>query len=514
MRGLILFRYPTLALLPLLALASGCEDTSLREIHPHILVCATAETDDADCNRPLDLGEQPMAVAFEFSLELRNSGDAPLNISAIESDAPALQPALETLRVEAGQRELLQLTLTPGALGADLASLRFDSDDGPRTPLDIPVRWQGLPVPLPDIELCSAGDGTERCGVDLVLDFGSVRRSQRESRTVTVHNRGTASLAILNVSVQDESSQAGELRVATSTRAGELGPGDQAEIVIIYSPEDSLDDSLVLSFESDDPDNPVARVTAHGSSVVNLPPVADARQQDSGATAFSAAVGEQVVLDGSGSLDPEGDPLHYLWSLLAPDQSQTELDDAEAGRVAFVPDRAGSYRVELVVYDSLEQRSEVAAVVLISARPRHALRAEASWPSGADVDLHLVRNASELFTPLGCSFASPSPDWGVSGEGDDDPLLLADSVVAPGHEEILLVAPVPGSYRLYVHYYDDAGTGPATVALRVVINDASYPALQETRSLPAACAIWYVGEARFPEAVFNASGAAVEQQCP
>ncbi len=61
-------------------------------------------------------------------------------------------------------------------------------------------------------------------------------------------------------------------------------------------------------------------------------------------------LGEEVVLDGSGSKEPAGLPLHFNWLLVErPAGSKAALSGADEAIARFTPDRAGSYVVELVV---------------------------------------------------------------------------------------------------------------------------------------------------------------------
>ena len=65
-----------------------------------------------------------------------------------------------------------------------------------------------------------------------------------------------------------------------------------------------------------------------------------------------AVKGARVELDGTGSLDPEGAPLTYQWTLAAkPQGSSAEIGDPTSPRCWFTADAEGIYRVNLVVSD-------------------------------------------------------------------------------------------------------------------------------------------------------------------
>ncbi|MBN2800522.1 MAG: hypothetical protein JXX28_15380 [Deltaproteobacteria bacterium] len=68
-------------------------------------------------------------------------------------------------------------------------------------------------------------------------------------------------------------------------------------------------------------------------------------------------VGEQVLLDGRASADPDGDPIRFTWRLaLAPAGSaltDADLIDGDTSLASFTPDARGEYALELVVSDGV-----------------------------------------------------------------------------------------------------------------------------------------------------------------
>jgi hypothetical protein len=495
--------------------ACGSEEEIIR-VRPILSVCPTAVFGEA-CDRPIDLGDRPITVPLELDLFVHDRGEGALIVSA--AAGAGVESRIELpFTVAAGTSARLPLSVTPSVLGPGTAVLAIESDDAERSPYELPLSYFGVPKPVPKLELCvgaatSTSGGATICGVDLVYDLGVVRRSQEESVIISVSNIGTAPLAILGVEVQGVSSEDGELLLVTSTRPGALEPGASAEVVVVYAPADGVADRVEVLFHTDDPDVPEARVVIGAASDTNLPPTADARQVDTGSTSVEIAVEDIVILDGAGSADPEGDPLAFEWVLSAPARSRAVLDDSTAGLVTFVPDVAGSYRVELVVSDSLGQRSEVAAVVLVDARPRFAFRAKLEWQGGGDLDLHFVGEGGALFGPDDCHFDNPRPDFGAPMVAEDDPELRGDVDAPPGGEEIVLEAPAPGIYALYVQVFDDLGNGASTAAVEVVFDDGSQPVFSATQSLERTCSLWHVGDFEVGPSRFTASPSPVGSQC-
>ncbi|MFA6112234.1 MAG: SUMF1/EgtB/PvdO family nonheme iron enzyme, partial [Candidatus Latescibacterota bacterium] len=92
---------------------------------------------------------------------------------------------------------------------------------------------------------------------------------------------------------------------------------------------------------------------------VNRPPVADAGPDQ------TVNAGATVILDGSGSSDPDADPLTYRWS--AP--GEVTLSTAAAVRPTFTARAGGLYAFVLVVNDGHQDSSPDTVVVTVANRP-------------------------------------------------------------------------------------------------------------------------------------------------
>ena len=97
----------------------------------------------------------------------------------------------------------------------------------------------------------------------------------------------------------------------------------------------------------------------------NSKPVADA-----GSDQF-VALPRTVTLDGSSSMDPDGDDLTFRWTLLsAPDGSAVTLTDHDRKTPSLIVDLVGQYLVELIVNDGALFSTPDLVVVTLSPTPR------------------------------------------------------------------------------------------------------------------------------------------------
>ena len=86
-------------------------------------------------------------------------------------------------------------------------------------------------------------------------------------------------------------------------------------------------------------------VTADEGGSDNAAPIAEAGDDQ-------VWEGGEVALDGSGSSDPDGDPIAYAWALATPEGSTATLTNPNSVNPTFTPDLPGQYVAQLLVADA------------------------------------------------------------------------------------------------------------------------------------------------------------------
>jgi hypothetical protein len=109
--------------------------------------------------------------------------------------------------------------------------------------------------------------------------------------------------------------------------------------------------------------NSVASTVTITASNANLAPVANA------GGGLNATVGNTVILNGTGSYDPNGDPLIYAWAFVSrPSGSSAVLSGSTTARPSFIADRAGSFVIALAVGDG-SLASQISTVTITASPP-------------------------------------------------------------------------------------------------------------------------------------------------
>ncbi len=116
---------------------------------------------------------------------------------------------------------------------------------------------------------------------------------------------------------------------------------------------------------------------------VSLAPISNRPPQAKVGAPIVVRRGEKVTLDGTGSIDPDGDPLTYQWEL-GTTPSSAVLEASDQSRAYFTPSAVGEFSISLTVKDPAGLFDAVFALVTVVAAP-------------AQVDGGLT--ASGLFSP-------------------------------------------------------------------------------------------------------------------
>lgn len=162
-------------------------------------------------------------------------------------------------------------------------------------------------------------------------------------------------------------------------------------------------------------------------------------------------VGEQVVLDGSESSDPDGDPLIHRWSLETPSGSSATLSRSRGEEVSFTPDVIGDYSVELVVDDgALESAPRAVVITATESNANQAPVADAGSDIRAEPGQEVMLDATGSSDPDGDTLTYA---WAVDRMPDDSEAELSD----PTDAQPSFTPDLPGTYVFEVTVTDPDG---------------------------------------------------------
>ena len=172
---------------------------------------------------------------------------------------------------------------------------------------------------------------------------------------------------------------------------------------------------------------------------------------------FVTAPGVPVTLRGSGSYEPGGGTLTYLWAITSrPANSTASITSATAQNITFTPDIAGTYGVKLTVSDSQGNSNQQTATINVGAIAPVAIvdQPQAGVLLGGTV--HVSAAASYDPNALALTYS-----WSV----DARPAGSTATISSPTSSSMAFEPDVAGSYTLTVTVGNGTLRNVATVAI-------------------------------------------------
>ena len=399
--------------------------------------------------RAIDFGTTAVLFPVQRALLISDTGRVPLRLTGIAVSGAGFEGPAATLEVAAFGTAPLQLTFRPPAAGAFAGTVSFSTDDSD--------------APAFTIALSGVAAQTGALGVaPASLDFGRVGEGQTATRELTLSSTGAADLFLESLGLAP-GTPASFGYVGSIQSPATLASGSRVVLGVRFSPTPQTSAAAgALQITSSDPSHPQLEVPLSGS--INRAPLALARGSLAGgapqAGLINAPAGATVLLDASGSTDPDGDlPLSFLWTLAArPVGSNAALASPAAAQSKLQLDGPGVYAVLLTATDATGLPSFAPARLDIQATPTQDLVVELVWDQQApDLDLHFLQAGAPLLSAGDCFWANPDPAFGPHHGGD--------KLVGYGPETVSWKTPTAGTYGIEVAYASahDAAS-PATRA--------------------------------------------------
>jgi hypothetical protein len=463
-------------------LSAACGGEAVRQVRPQWVLPPVT----------LELGTVPVLREAKGEVPLVNAGRAELRVlgARIQEEGTPFQVVSAPESVAPGGQEVIRLAFVPPAEAAYQATLVVETDDAEHPHAEVMLTGEGRTVAALELE-------------PMVLDFGRVAEGQVVVRSFSVRARGTADLVLEQLQLSADTSPAFSL-VGSARTPAVVELGGEAQLTVRAAVPLGASGALSgrVSLQTTDPMRQQATVELRGA--VNQAPVSVISPLG------ASAPGQEVVLDGTGSMDPDGDtPLTYEWVLRSrPVGAQASIADSAAARTVLRLDAAvpGEYEVALSVTDAAGARSVTPALARVVAVPAQQLLVEMFWDNATtDMDLHVLRTPGAVLgsSPDDCHYANPRPDWGAAGVTEDDPELLRDALTGYGPEVFGYVEPVEGSYRVAVVFARDNGAVDARSTVTVRVYEHGVVKAEFQRMLSHQGDAWSVADVSWPTGVIS-----------
>jgi hypothetical protein len=225
--------------------------------------------------------------------------------------------------------------------------------------------------------------------------------------------------------------------------------------------------------------NPATVIISADGTGGNSAPVADAGPDQ------QVSTGAMVVLDGTGSHDPDGDPLSYAWTIInAPQGSSADLSDATAVDPTFNADMDGTYVFQLMVDDGVIDSNPDTVTITATGNGNTAPTADAGDDQEVTIGTTVMLDGSG------------------SSDVDGDPLSYAWTIVdMPQGSNAVLSTPTTSETVFFTPDKEGA------YKIRLIVNDGSVNSNPDKVVVTATSSLGPDGEALYNQYCKSCHGA-------